>query len=955
MSSIDNQVQSSDQKRLALVGMDVYFLDSDGLDAFENTIYKGLQHFKLMPPARWEKLNGGWSLPTEAIKTLEGAFIEGFDFDPLLLRCATDEIDNLPAADLLLMKVAQRALRNAGLEVGSDRCTNLAVLVLNHRKTRSSASWSQLSDRFDPDESVIPVQGVFSSGSSRRLQRAAGLGRRCTPGGHEKPLAERIAGWWNFSGPAITITDEGIQFAVALEEARRLLFLYKVDTVLIGAAALIESFTDLLMDGHMRATDGVNNIDIKRNVIGWKPGEGAAAVVLKRHKAALRDKSRIYALIDAMGSAEIDASSRLQGDFTVSPEAETVEHSRVAMTTDAIGYLEIVAGRVEPLNEDVLASITYEHSRHELSCAVGSVQANIGYVSTVSGIAGLIKTALCLYNRFFPALPEWTAPKKPFLWRDGPFYVPANSRGWFLESSEQKRTAAVALNGGDHRLAHLILSEETSQKDRSNRALTQSGFHIFPLAADTPAGLVSKLDMLKEMAARSENLYPLVRDAIKDYGRQTHAKYTLCIVAHNPTELRREISFALRGIIGAFEKQMDWQTPLGSYFTPEPLGEQGEIAFVYPGAFNSYIGVGRDLFYLFPELYEHIAGTISDVGLAVREKLLYPRSWEALSKEQVADLEASLTADPIAMLSSGTSLAVLYTLILSETFAVQPSAAFGYSLGENSMMFATGVWVNGDEIRARLEDSALFRTRLSGPQNAVREHWGLPRESEDYCDDGFWSSYVLMASPEIVREHLLNEKYIYLTHINTPRQVVIAGDSESCRRVITSLGCSSLKAPFNYALHCEPMCSEYDALVELHNCHVNAVPDVALYSAADYAPLCLEQKIIARKIANTLCTCLDFPRLINSVYEDGARLFIELGAGSNCSKWIQQVLKGKPHTAMSINRHGVDDFTSIARVLARLCSHRVSVDLSPLIKRELAYDGVAAPSLYTLNMAERAR
>ena len=92
----------------------------------------------------------------------------------------------------------------------------------------------------------------------------------------------------------------------------------------------------------------------------------------------------------------------------------------------------------------------------------------------------------------------------------------------------------------------------------------------------------------------------------------------------------------------------------------------------------------------------------------------------------------------------------------------------------------------------------------------------------------------------------------------------------------------------------------------------------------------IEQQQIAHNIAEMLCSPLDFPRLVSQVYEDGNRIFIELGAGSNCAKWIQESLKGKPHLSMSINRKGVDDYTSILKIVARLLSHRAKLDLSRL-------------------------
>ena len=94
-----------------------------------------------------------------------------------------------------------------------------------------------------------------------------------------------------------------------------------------------------------------------------------------------------------------------------------------------------------------------------------------------------------------------------------------------------------------------------------------------------------------------------------------------------------------------------------------------------------------------------------------------------------------------------------------------------------------------------------------------------------------------MAPAERVREAVAAEPRVYLTHINTPRQVVIGGDPQACQRVIAQLKCTSLKAPFDFALHCEAICAEHDAMVSLHTWPVSHVPAARLYTAADNQPL----------------------------------------------------------------------------------------------------------------------
>jgi len=357
------------------------------------------------------------------------------------------------------------------------------------------------------------------------------------------------------------------------------------------------------------------------------------------------------------------------------------------------------------------------------------------------------------------------------------------------------------------------------------------------------------------------------------------------------------------------------------------------VSFVYPGAFNSYPGIGRDLFYLFPTLYDRLSNISSNLSDLLNEKILYQRSISALSSADLEVAEKRLSDDPLAMLISGTSLAALFTFLLRDIFDIHPSSAFGYSLGEISMMFASGAWTKADETSAALRASPLFHTRLAGPQNAIRESWKLPTENQADPEEIIFSNFVLMADPEAVNAALKNESRVFMTHINTPRQVVIAGDPAACRNVIETLKCNSLQAPFNYALHCEAMQSEFADLQSLLSWPVANQPGMTLYSAAEYLAIPIEQGTIANKIAYGLCHQLNFPRLVNQAFSDGARIFIELGAGSNCSRWVDESLKDKPHAAFSINRKGLDDHAGVLQLLAKLISHHVPVKLSALLPK----------------------
>jgi 3-hydroxymyristoyl/3-hydroxydecanoyl-(acyl carrier protein) dehydratase/malonyl CoA-acyl carrier protein transacylase len=337
--------------------------------------------------------------------------------------------------------------------------------------------------------------------------------------------------------------------------------------------------------------------------------------------------------------------------------------------------------------------------------------------------------------------------------------------------------------------------------------------------------------------------------------------------------------------------------------------------------------MGRELLQHFPGLHDRVRDIISDVGRSLWEELLYPRSLTPLTEAERKERSARLSGNPIAMIESGISLSILYTLILREIFAVRPQAALGYSLGEISMLWANGVWQDGDAGSAAWRTSPLFKHRLFGPKDAVREHWGL-----EGGDDDFWASYILKARPDDVRACVADEPHAYLSIINTPREVVVAGEREACRRVIEASGARHpLPMPFDAVIHNEAMMSEYPEFVDLYTNKTDPDSELTYYSAFDYAPLTLTSSALARATARMTCSPVDFPRLVETAYADGARLFVELGPLSTCSRWVERILRGKPHAVVPIDKSRREGFAGVLAALAVLISHRVPLDLSPLV------------------------
>jgi PfaB family protein len=533
----------------------------------------------------------------------------------------------------------------------------------------------------------------------------------------------------------------------------------------------------------------------------------------------------------------------------------------------------------------------------------------------------LIHSALNLNNQTL--FPDLSSSLKP----DNPVGEEMQTiRPWFPLPYAEKHECACSLQD-DGVITRLEKDLQTGS--HPDQHFLNFRLHLLPISFENPQQCLQQLDEIKKRIIDCSDLAAYTRSRLSDYKTDQHNGYTLAVLGSSGQELLDELERARQGLPKSFEDGRDWQTPAGSYCTPLLLGPKEKIAFVYPGAFGTYVGMGREIFYLFPQLYDALQALTSDAGNTINETTIFP---EKLTRELKESLQDELNGNPTQMISSGVCFSHLFTVILRDIFKVKPDAAFGYSLGENSMMFAMDIWTQADAMRTSLEASSIFHSRVSGAQNAIREFWGMPTVGIDHKAESIWANYVLMAPFEKVKEAIQKEPHVYITHINAPRQVVIGGESAACRRVADNLQCMHLQAPYRHAIHCPPVVSEFDAFMRLHDWPVENQPNFPIYTAAEYAPLAYDSKSIARCFAKMLTNPIDFPRLVNLAYQDGARIFIELGAGSNCSKWVEATLKGRPHTALSINQNNVDDHVSILRLVARLVSHQIPLDLTALLR-----------------------
>ena len=357
----------------------------------------------------------------------------------------------------------------------------------------------------------------------------------------------------------------------------------EVDAVVVGAVDFAGGLENVLLRHQQHAlNDGTPTLSLDVGANGWQVGEGAGCIVLKRAEDAKDDA--VYATIDALNIST--------GDLTET--VNTLLDAQGVAPTD-VGYLELYAsGFTGEDAAEISAMLAAYGQSAEPTTAIGSVKANYGHTFAASGITSIIKTAHALHHRYIPPVPNWHTPKNVAAFAQSPFYVAPYAQPWLLEQGKTRRIAAVNGLGADGAFAHILMSDSLRRATprRSGTPLGHKGaMQLFPIRAANETQLIAALHEFEGVFAENDAIVKLAAENFARY-QQASGGYVACLVGRNSADILREIQRAYKGIPKAFAKNGIWKTPKGSYFAAQPVG--GDVAFVYPGVFSSYVGLGND-------------------------------------------------------------------------------------------------------------------------------------------------------------------------------------------------------------------------------------------------------------------------------------------------------------------------------------------------------------------------
>lgn len=471
------------------------------------------------------------------------------------------------------------------------------------------------------------------------------------------------------------------------------------------------------------------------------------------------------------------------------------------------------------------------------------------------------------------------------------------------------------------------------------KALVDENRLFVPISADNIDSLIAQVLQLVNTLENCVGLHADFRaEQLKPWFERydANAPLALVLMAASIDDLKLEA----KAMLSALENDSvrhhghPFKTPAGSYFTAKPLGDAG-LTFVYPGVGTVYANMFNNLHEYFPALYHQLERE-GDLSAMLQSSQIY-----------AADVKTAAGMSLSQQAISGVGASYLFTKLLTQVFNIKPKMALGYSMGEAAMWASLDVWQTPHAMINATENSDIFNHAISGELTAVRRAWQLA-DNESIV----WNSFVVRADSHEIKALLPEFPRAYLAIIQGDT-CVIAGCETSCKALLAKLGKRGIAANRVTAMHTAPAMLVHGQVQDFYTQALKpealkpealkaAAQDLPIrfISAAQTAPVTVDSHSIGRAIADTFCSPLDFSALIQNATEQGARLFVEVGADRQTSTLIDKIshahagqsTANEVTAAIACNAKGADTITSLLKCLAQLISHRVPLSLAPLIQ-----------------------
>lgn len=700
----------AEQQPIAIIGMACRF-PGGATDpaAFWNALDAGVDGIRRIPRERW---------PAEATEGSDPALrwaglIDSVDtFDAAFFRITPREAIRLDPQQRLLLEVVWEAVEASGQNVEHLASSRTGVFL-----GMCNTDYQHLVRQSPPYDIYSGLGGMLST--------AAG----------------RIAYTFDFQGPCVTLDTACSSSLTAIHLACQSLRNGEADMAVAGGVNLLLSPTSMLMAGELQALSPegrCKTFDAGAN--GFVRGEGCGIIVLKRLADAERDGDPILAVVLASVMNQDGRSTGLTAPNVLSQQAmlrRALEMAR--LSPEDIGYIETHGTGTslgDPIEFEALREVLGKPRKDDSPCILGAVKTNLGHLEGAAGVAGVIKTVLCLQNEAIPKNLHFKRINPRMSLEGTPFVIPTRTTPW--KSNGKPRRAGVSSFGISGSNAHIILEEAPRREEKPK---TEASSWLLPLSAKTNEALAVQAQSYASWLEKTDASLPHV--AYTASVRRSHLEYRLGVVGTN----KQDIAAALRAFA---QNEVEGNVIAGKTQALPP-----KVVFVFPGQGSQWIGMSRQLFREEPAF----RNALTACDAAIRKEVAFSVIEELDKPEESSRLAEIDVVQPV-LFAIEVALAMVW-----RSWGVEPSAVVGHSMGEVAAAHVAGALL--------LEDAAAIICRRSRLLRKVRGKGAM--------------ALVELSMTDAEKALIGYERQLSVAVSNGPRSTVIAGDSAALDEVLARI------------------------------------------------------------------------------------------------------------------------------------------------------------------------